>query len=268
MFVSLFCSSAIGPSVSTLPTPAPTVQAIGDPHLVNLQGEHFDINHGGRFVLLRIPQDVSKPVEIALEAQIRPEHGKPCTTYITQVELFGAWLGDQSLQVRSYLRSHSVLDADEFLGMRVVNRRSDSEKPWENITDWTDEAEVVFGDAGNSDFRLTLTTTHWHSRKRERRGSPTVGGQFLVRLTNVWHNESAEVRIRQDLPTQEHLNVAVRRLGVLGRADIGGLLGFDSHPASLEDSRRHAGVPAPQGRTGRQEGSPFETSLADALGEA
>ncbi|CAK0808982.1 unnamed protein product, partial [Prorocentrum cordatum] len=44
----------VGPPVSPLPTPSPTVQARGDPHLVNLQGEHFDINHGGEFDLLRI----------------------------------------------------------------------------------------------------------------------------------------------------------------------------------------------------------------------
>jgi hypothetical protein len=240
----------IRPAQSPMPTPVPTVQAVGDPHLVNLQGEHFDINHEGDFVLLRIPQDDSRPVEMELRATIRPEHGKPCTTYITQVELSGYWFGDQSVQVRSYLRSHSGADADQFLGMRVLNRTADSEAPWQNITDWTDEAEVVFEGAGNStdeaevvfegagksDFRVTLSKMQWFSNKRAGRGSPTVAGQFLVRVQNKWQDQSAaEIKLRQDLPGQEHLNVAVRHLGALGRADIGGLLGFDSHPTSLED---------------------------------
>eukprot|EP00959_Pyramimonas_sp_CCMP1952_P227664 4760111-Pyramimonas_sp.AAC.1 len=47
--------------------------------------------------------------------------------------------------------------------------------------------------------------------------------------------DSATIVVRQDLPMQEHLNLAVRRLSALGRADIGGLLGFDAHAESLED---------------------------------
>ncbi|CAK0862086.1 unnamed protein product [Prorocentrum cordatum] len=91
----------IGPPASPLPTPAPTVSAKGDPHLVNLQGEHFDINHGGEFTLLRIPQAADMTAEVELQATIRPEHKKPCTTYITAVELSGAWLGGNVVQARS-----------------------------------------------------------------------------------------------------------------------------------------------------------------------
>merc|ERR1719162_2556808 len=48
-------------------------------------------------------------------------------------------------------------------------------------------------------------------------------------------NSTAVFVMRQDLPRQEHLNLAMRRLSALGRADVGGLLGFDPHPESLED---------------------------------
>ncbi|CAK0856799.1 unnamed protein product [Prorocentrum cordatum] len=68
-------------------TPAPTVGAKGDPHLVNLQGEHFDINHDGKFTLLRFPQAVEKPAEFTFVANVQPDVGKPCTTYITEVGL-------------------------------------------------------------------------------------------------------------------------------------------------------------------------------------
>ncbi|CAK0803761.1 unnamed protein product [Prorocentrum cordatum] len=103
----------------TVPTPAPTVSARGDPHLVNLHGEHFDVNHGGDFTLLRIPQAQSEPPMVKLKASVRPEHGRPCTTYITEVEVSGSLLGGRTLQVRSYLRAHAENETDKFLGVRV-----------------------------------------------------------------------------------------------------------------------------------------------------
>jgi len=69
--------------------------------LVNLNGEHFDVNHGGEFTLLRVPQNTIKPAEVELKAFVLPEHGKPCTTYITEVELSGVWLDGKVVQVRS-----------------------------------------------------------------------------------------------------------------------------------------------------------------------
>jgi len=227
----------IGPPVSPLPTPAPTVQARGDPHLVNLQGEHFDVNHGGEFDLLRIPQAAGKPVEVAMRATIRPEYGRPCTTYITEVELYGSWLGNRSVQMRSHLRSHSKDDADRYLSLRVLNHSASPEEvPWKNITDWTDEGYVLSGHTRRDRFKVTLSKTQWYSHKAKP-GARNAAGQFTVHIQTISNksDESAMIVVRQDLPEQEHLNVAVRRLGALGRADIGGLLGFDPHPESLEE---------------------------------
>jgi len=57
---------------------------------------------------------------------------------------------------------------------------------------------------------------------------------FTLSLKNMNSGTAAKITIRQDLPEQEHLNVAVRQLSQLGRVDVGGLLGFDAHPESLE----------------------------------
>merc|ERR1719262_792504 len=57
---------------------------------------------------------------------------------------------------------------------------------------------------------------------------------FTVSLRNRRSSLGAKITVRQDLPEQEHLNVAVRQLSQLGRVDVGGLLGFDAHPESLE----------------------------------
>jgi len=225
----------IGPAVSPLPTPAPTVAARGDPHLVNLQGEHFDVNHGGEFVLLRIPQDTARPAEVELKATIAPEHGKPCTTYITEVQISGAWLKGEVVQVRSYLRSHDQNTSDTFLGLRVLSDGAPAEAPWEKIDQWTDQAYVLADPVEKDATRATLSKTQWYSRKPARDGAPNVAGQVEVHLQAGRADEPARIVIRQDLPGQEHLNLAVRRLSALGRADVGGLLGFDAHPASLEE---------------------------------
>jgi len=220
---------------TTPPTPAPTVSAGGDPHLVNLNGEHFDVNHGGEFTLLRIPQNTMKPAEVELKAFVLPEHGKPCTTYITEVELSGGWLDGKVVQVRSYLRSYAENETDKFLGLRVLSHGALAEAPWEKLTQWTDQPYVVSEPQGEKGVRVTVSTAQWHSKKNAGEDVPTVAGQVEIQVQSKWLNSTAVFVMRQDLPRQEHLNLAMRRLSALGRADVGGLLGFDAHPESLED---------------------------------
>ncbi|CAK0793132.1 unnamed protein product [Prorocentrum cordatum] len=225
----------IGPPASPLPTPSPTVSAKGDPHLVNLQGEHFDVNHGGEFTLLRIPQAADRTAEVELQATIRPEHGKPCTTYITAVELSGAWLGGIVLQMRSYLRSHAKNESDSFLGLRVLEPGTPYEAPWSRFADWAEGNIVLFEQQARDGVRVTMSKSQWRSKKGVKEGLPTIAGQLQIMIQNKLSEDSAMIVVRQDLPVQEHLNLAVRRLSALGRADIGGLLGFDAHAESLED---------------------------------
>jgi hypothetical protein len=209
-------------------TPAPTVGAKGDPHLVNLQGEHFDINHEGKFTLLRFPQAAAKPTEFSLQAAIQPDVGKPCTTYITLVELSGAWLGGKSVQIRCYRQSHSN-DTDAFLGARLLGGEYDS--PWQTIEEFQSK-DLVLSDS-ESDVEVSLDKATWFPKKRSKKG-PTAAGMFTASLRNKKSLVGAKITMRQDLPEQEHLNVAVRQLSQLGRVDVGGLLGFDAHPESLE----------------------------------
>ncbi|CAK0892667.1 unnamed protein product [Prorocentrum cordatum] len=227
----------IGPGPGILRTPSPTVSAKGDPHLVNLLGEHFDVNHGGEFTLLRIPQDAGRPAEMELKASVRPESGRPCTTYITQVELSGAWLGGKVVQVRSY-KAKAKDEAGKFLGLRVMNsgvyEEAQHDVPWEKLADWTDMTLLLSEYQGKTGFMVTLAKTQWRSRKAAREGASSVAGQVEVRFQRRRLNESAQVIMRQDLPMQEHLNLAVRHIAALGRSDVGGLLGFDPHPESLE----------------------------------
>jgi hypothetical protein len=180
---------------------------------------------------------------LELKASILPEFGKPCTTYITELELSGLWLDGQVVQVRSYLRSHAGNETDKFLGFRVLNgtRDAPSEVPWEKLGDRTDNAYLI-SEGREHSFRVTLSTTTWHKNDRAVTHVPSVAGQVEIRLQHRMLREQQEYRhastsivMRQDLPRQEHLNLAVRHLSWLGHSDIGGLLGFDPHPESLED---------------------------------
>jgi hypothetical protein len=215
------------------PTPAPTVGAKGDPHLVNLQGEHFDINHGGEFTLLRIPQEIAKQAEIQLKATIQPEFQRPCTTYITQVEFTGSWLDNTSVQLRSYLRAHPGRGRGAFLGARVLSP-FEVDPPWEAIEAFSaDEPELTLS-APEAVVEVKVSKSEWFPKKSTSPGVPTVAGMFTLHVRDTRNPQGARIVIRQDLPEQEHLNLAVQHVSALGRADVGGLLGFDAHPESLE----------------------------------
>jgi hypothetical protein len=221
------------------PTPAPTVGAKGDPHLVNLAGEHFDINHGGKFMLLRLPQAAEQAADVEINAVVTPEWGRPCITYITQVELSGKWLNGKRVQVRCFLRERAETNETEagqdgqFLGIRTLGHDDmEDQVPWISMTDFPEESHLAHPD---SDVEVKLIKTEWFPKSQKKvEGNPGVAGQFQFNLKDKRNSDAAKVVVRQDLPGQEHLNMAVRRLSVLGRADVGGLLGFDSHSSELE----------------------------------
>jgi len=218
------------PVEKNFPTPAPTVAARGDPHLVNLQGEHFDINHPGVYTLLRVPQDVRKFSEMQIVATVTFEHGRPCTTYITQVELTGKWFGNQSIQVRSFLKSQVEGELHAELGMRMFGGDASLAAPWQSIEAIMVEEQKI----GNYGMEVIMYKSQWYPKKRVPPGMPMVAGMFQFDVRYPHTSDSAKFIFRQDLPDQEHLNLAVRRISALGRMDIGGLIGFDTHARSLE----------------------------------
>jgi len=164
------------------------------------------------------------------------------------VELSGTWLGGKVVQVRSY-KAKAKDEAGKFLGLRVMNsgvyEEAQHDVPWEKLADWTDMTLLLSEYQGKTGFMVTLAKTQWRSRKAAREGASSVAGQVEVRFQRRRLNESAQVIMRQDLPMQEHLNLAVRHIAALGRSDVGGLLGFDPHPESLEavtpECERHRG---------------------------
>jgi len=75
-------------------TPAPTVQmsASGDPHLVNVHGQHFDLMQPGVHSLIRVPIK-SRPSNVLLlvRADAQQIGGACADTYFMSVNITGKW---------------------------------------------------------------------------------------------------------------------------------------------------------------------------------
>merc|ERR1719188_156898 len=103
------------------------------------------------YTLLRLPQAADTLAELSFRAIIQAESGKPCTTYITQVEFSGAWLGNKSVQIRCYRRSNTN-GTDAFLGARLLE--GDSDSPWQTIEEF-ESKDLVLSDS-ESDIEVSL----------------------------------------------------------------------------------------------------------------
>jgi rRNA maturation protein Nop10 len=83
------CYIAYTPS----PTPSPPtdVSAVGDPHLSNVRGDHFDIYEPGKFVLLQVPQGAEPASTMLLVDADAVRMRDPCSVYFQAVTVSGSW---------------------------------------------------------------------------------------------------------------------------------------------------------------------------------
>jgi hypothetical protein len=78
-------------SLSTVPTPTPP-SAVGDPHLVNMHGERFDILRSGRYKLLQIPLEAdTHSVLLSASADVARLGGRCEDMYFTAINITGQW---------------------------------------------------------------------------------------------------------------------------------------------------------------------------------
>jgi hypothetical protein len=110
------------------PTPPPTsptqtTSAVGDPHLVNSHGEHFNIIKTGQMEFLRVPyESVAEKADFTAIATIQAvaETDNKCeeADYITGMRFGGSWLKGKSLEIK--------LEPIPFLPPGAVQKKSDS----------------------------------------------------------------------------------------------------------------------------------------------
>jgi hypothetical protein len=175
------------------PTPSPTDVSggHGDPHMVNVNGERFNLWRLGAVELLRIPRNSHNHPQIRFTANVSSEHGAQADSrcsarYMTSMRFSGSWFGNQEVYIRLVAgemhvhvgkRSLSQLEKVQIEKNLIVSRPSES------------LVTVLAGDA----------------------------------TINVMHDDAV-------FKPHFYLNADVRNLGSLG-LKIGGVLGLDDHTA-------------------------------------
>jgi len=109
------------------PTPSPTPppydpSASGDPHLINIRGERFNIMKTGQMEFLRVPyESASETANLTVSATIEDMSGEgggcSALTRIASLRFGSAWLGERVLDVTMDER-HDVLSA-MFDGVKI-----------------------------------------------------------------------------------------------------------------------------------------------------
>jgi len=88
-FSSLLIEEICDTITTNVPTPA---TAVGDPHLVNMHGERFDIMRAGRYKLLHIPRDADKHTMLLAASADVFRYGHSCDDmYFTAINITGQW---------------------------------------------------------------------------------------------------------------------------------------------------------------------------------
>jgi len=81
-------------------TAAPLVaSAVGDPHLSNIGGDHFDVYKPGNLVLLQLPRRAEPASTFLLVEADARRMGDPCSVYFQFVTISGTWT-NQSEPIR------------------------------------------------------------------------------------------------------------------------------------------------------------------------
>jgi len=96
------------------PTPAPTsikVSASGDPHLVNLHGQRFDIFQPGIHTLLQVPRGKllqAKSVLLRVNADAQQMGGACADIYFQSLNITGNWVDQQRTGPLAYYAGKAI----------------------------------------------------------------------------------------------------------------------------------------------------------------
>jgi len=172
--------------------PPPVVSSSGDPHMINIKGDAFDIYRTGVWEFLRVPREATSNIAdfriMANVSNIGDEVDR-CTKalYINRFTLGGNWLNNQDLDVRVLNGAMSV-----YVGK---TRMVASSKPF------------FFGKSPHGLLRLDMQRA----------------GFMTIRIG------SATIALGVDQkPVHNYLNLQATGLSNLGYS-LGGLLGEDDH---------------------------------------
>lgn len=181
-------------------TSEPASGAKGDPHLMNLKGEAFDVMQTGNMMLLEIPRGSSPAtLDLALHADIERLGVVSCgPTFITSASITGRWVG-----VPLEIRSGPIAKKGQHQPKHAFAMRVDGK-------DWLPHAEMQKAIELSKDATITAQDR-----------------MFLFQVRGL------DIAVSQPKRPRTFLDIQVKGLGNL-KTEIGGLLGIDDHSAVEE----------------------------------
>jgi hypothetical protein len=216
------------------PTPAPTSiapsqhqpsTAVGDPHVTNLIGASFDVNQPGEHVLLRTPFDEDRPPQLEVRASIRPAPASPCGLWITEVTFGGEWVGGGEIRVHTSTQG-SADDAPGHFALLWRSAGAPVSPRWRPWAEFGKDMEEVL--SSNVTVRPTFGAFQGAAAVRDRRifelligAAPTMDERLSIVVAQASRRAA--------------LDVQATRLGRLGVARFGGLLGTEEHDPAVEE---------------------------------
>lgn len=210
------------PPAATATTAKPA-QVTGDPHVVNMRGEKFDIVQLGWHRLLVLPRDSSRS-QAQLHVEGRIERLARCgATFMTSIVVTGRWIEEGPGYPRSLGFQTDALglasdhhDIADMASLRVDNKTARSVEEFARLVP-----------SGLVQVSRAERTPHSKTAPRVRVLSVNVslGGGAKLTITFMHTRTRAKVA---GIGRVNHLDLAVRGLKVSG-IPVGGLLGEDDH---------------------------------------
>merc|ERR1719382_93825 len=126
------------------PTPVPTstlktgkVSGVGDPHLTNLFGQHFDLNQAGFHTLIAIPRWSKRGSSmLTVDAEATRFGGSCADLYFTDLNITGRWVNVRHgvhFSVHSASQSRPVWRKFGTVQIKVAHGHTDRGTPYLNF---------------------------------------------------------------------------------------------------------------------------------------
>jgi hypothetical protein len=153
--------------------PISEASGVGDPHLVNMRGEHFDIYEPGNVTLVQLPQRAEpESVLLLVEADAR-RVGGPCSVFFQVLTISGKWT-NQSEPIRFLANPHGTPPGMPWkqwmrfgrVGLKVVHRKKDVEYLNIYVQNLGLTGYAVGGLLGGDDHMAVATRPQHCSRSR------------------------------------------------------------------------------------------------------
>jgi hypothetical protein len=185
-----------------------------------LIGASFDVNQPGEHVLLRTPFDESLPPRLEVRATVKPARASPCGLWITEVIVVGGG------EIRVHTPTHGSVDdaPDRFaLLWRPAGAPALRWRPW---AEFGKNVEDVL--SNNVTVRPTFRAFQGAAAVRNRRIFELLIGAAPMM------DDRVSIVVAQSC-RHAALDVQATRLGRLGVARFGGLLGTEEHDPAVQE---------------------------------